>query len=326
MALDIMKQMPQDLTQTQNQFQIQDPRLKYTLPTVTVTGKRPSSWTSGQYEKVNKNTGEVLHGYNPGKEAYTLRRTVTPYKTEEDIRKNTQMPSSVKDIDFIHNMHLNENDINNMDVIDKKVNTTFNVPRFLFGPHVDTHSGEAVGLIPKGSEQSKEQYRNNMLADVYKYYMLKNNGNRDLAWNNAQEFAKKEIDPLLEGAVYNQRINPNRPSYKAPGSQFLTSIVDDNYLNNLVDTKLTKQFYPNLLSEVEKREQMPESEIKNYAMDWLTKYKKMPPEQAEMYYKTLEENAKKRYEENYQKFKEDSKINMLKIMKGELGGVTGDKF
>ena len=88
----------------------------------------------------------------------------------------------------------------------------------------------------------------------------------------------------------------------------------------------TKQFYPNLLSEVEKREQMPEREIKNYAMDWLTKYKKMPPEQAEMYYKTLEENAKKRYEENYQKFKEDSKINMLKIMKGELGGVTGDKF
>ena len=308
MALDIMKQIPQDLNQ--------DPRLNYTLPTVTVTSKRPGSWASGQYESTNKNTGEILHGWNPGKEAFTLRRTVTPHNTEDDIRKNTKMPSSIKDIDFIHNMHLNENDINDFNILDAKINTPFNVPRFLFEPHVDSYRNESKGLIPKGTEQSKDQYRNNMLADVYKYYLLKNKGNRDLAWNDAKDFAKREIDPLLEGAVYNQRFNPNKPNYVAPGSPLLTSIVNDNYLNDIADSRLTKEFNPELLSEIEKRNQMPEEEIKNYAIDWLTKYKKMPLDQAEMYYKKMEDNAKNRYQEYYPQFeKEYGKKPIFKLTK-----------
>lgn len=314
MALDIMRQMPEDPDKI--------PGLKYTLPTVTVSAaaKKPSWIIDSATKNINQNTGEATYGWNPGKDVYTLRRTVTPHKTEEDIKKYTQIPSSVRDIDFIHNMHLNDSDVNDFNILDAKINTPFNVPRFLFEPHVDKYRDEARGLIPKGTEQSKEQYRNNMLSDVYKYYLLRNKGNRESAWNDAQNFTKKEIDPLLEGSVYNQRFSSNKPDYIAPGSPLLTSIVNDDYLNNLVDAKLTRKFNPELLSEVEKRKQMPESEIKNYAIDWLTKYKKMQPEQAEMYYKTLENNAKKRYEENYPKYKESSKKNYLKIMKGAKAG------
>jgi hypothetical protein len=305
MGLDIMKQI-----------QNTDPVLKYTLPDVTVKSTKPSWYGSHHVNSrlINNDTGEITYVRDPGND-YVLKRTVTPHKTEEDIRRYTKAPASVNDIDFINNMGLKTNDIN---LIDNKINTPFNVARFLFEPHVDSHRIEAEGLIPKGTEQSKDQYRNNMLASVYKYYMLKNNGDRDLAWNDAQKFAKKEIDPLLEGSVYNNRFSPNKPDYNTPGGSTLTSIVDNDYLNNLIDSKLTKQFNPNLISDIERRKQMPDSEIKNYAIDWLTKYKKMPLNEAEMYYKSLEDNANKRYEENYPLFEREygkPVSNLINIMK-----------
>lgn len=316
MFLNMMKQIPRN------------PDPKTTLPDVTVTSSWKNSLNYPRQKKENPDTGEISYIFNPGNN-YKLQRTVTPYMSEEDIKKYTKTPSSVNEIDFINNMDLIRQkgfDLNDFNAIDSKMKSPFNVPRFLFDPNVNSERIEASGLIPKGTEQSKEEYRNNMLTDVYKYFLLKNKGNRELSWNDAQEFTKKEIDPLFEGSFYNNYFDPNRKKYVNAGKDLLTSVVGDDYLQNIENTKLEKEFFPNLMSELDRKEQMPESEIKNYAIDWLTKYKKMSPADAELYYKTMEDNSKKYYQENYPKFEElarsqkESKkkpvsSNLIKVMK-----------
>jgi hypothetical protein len=248
---------------------------------------------------VNSKTGEVTYGFNPGNN-YILRRTVTPHKTEEDIKKYTQV-NSPEEIDFINNYRSASN-INDATSVPYENDKHWNIPRLLFQPHVDEYSEESVGLMPKESKQSKEEYKNNILADMYKYFTIQNKGDKEKAWKQAKEFTEKEITPLFEGSVYNNRFSQNRANYVNAGNSQISNIVDDDYLKNRANTRLRKRFNPELLSEFDKKEQMPENEAKQYAIDWLTKYKKMLPDQAEIYYKTLENNAKNHYDKYWPMF------------------------
>lgn len=223
-------------------------------------------------------------GYEPN--SYLQVRTRTPYKTEADIKKNTPMPSSPDDIDFITNYKSASGD-KNATSVPFEGEKHWNISRLLFQPHA--RSTEQT--IHKGSEQSKEEYRNNILADSYKYFMLQNKGDREKAWKQAQDFTKKEIDPLFSGPVYDKLISQKEGSL--PGGQFITSVVDDNFLSKQKAKRYAGRFnvdlHPSSSTSLDEKEQ------KDYAIDWLTKYKKMPLKDALLYYKKLEDQAKQEY-------------------------------
>jgi hypothetical protein len=122
---------------------------------------------------------------------------------------------------------------------------------------------------------------------MYKYYLLQNKGDKDVAWKQANEFMTNEIDPRISGPMYD-KLRGN-VSYSGSGSG-ITSVVDDNYVRNFNELKNAANIPDSERSEVEReflKNPTSDKQAKDLAMDWLINYKKMSPKDAEAYYKKL---------------------------------------
>ena len=218
-------------------------------------------------------------------DSYMLKRTVTPYSKDEDIRLNTQVPTNPRDINFISNY---KGAIGEVDEYPTSVpyegEKHWNIDRFIIDPQFST-GYSALENFDENTD--KLQQRRNTLADMYKYFMLQNKGDRDTSWKQANEFMTKEIDPRLSGPVYNTLRGDET---LAPLTKSITGMIDENYLTNFNSLKNEANLPDSERSEVGReflKHPASDKQAKDLAMDWLINYKKMSPKQAETYYKKL---------------------------------------
>jgi hypothetical protein len=233
---------------------------------------------------------------------YMLKRTVSPYTTDEDVRLNTLAPTRPQDVNFISN-YANSAGYDSESEYPTKVpyegEKHWNIDRFAIDP-------EFSSLYPD-LENTKEytdktQQRRNTLTDMYKYFMLQNKGDRDVAWKQANEFMTKEIDPRISGPVYDVLHNSD-PLGWLSGS--ITSMIPNEYRRTydslLNEAKLPEEQRSYIANEFLKNPSSPE-QVKGLAMDWLVNYKKMSPKEAETHYNKLPKNDKE-YNKQYLKSK-----------------------
>jgi hypothetical protein len=248
-----------------------------------------------RFMKKTTPSGETRYGWNPGNQ-YDLYRTVTPFKTRRGIRRHTPVPQSSEDVDFLVN-YSNEP----VTKVEYEGAKHWNIPRFLVEPHISEKRGESKALMSEGP-QSKQEYKKNILADVYKYQMLQNQGDRKKAWGEAKSFMRKNVNPLLKGEVYKTLADEGRQPFSAG---LLTSAINEDFFKNeeilKSDVKLNNPYMTSYEKEYMKQP-LSDKKVDRYAFDWLTKYKKMPKKEARQYIKTERDKGKKeanQYEKEY---------------------------
>jgi|GEM_PF-5444062 len=202
---------------------------------------------------VNK-LGHFRFYYNPksflGKLGYSVASTVSPFTNEAQIRKSTNVPKSLAEVDFFEN-YANEyggeiktdpitgNRIGDQRLGDGSIDFDgekhWNILRFFINPHFT-----AFRKI-----QTEKEMRTNATADIYKYFLCIDKGNRDLAWAHAKHFMKKNVDPILNGKFLdwmNERMSavwPEKPiitkfSNKGARFRFLDYADSNAFLNTIV--------------------------------------------------------------------------------------------
>lgn len=173
-------------------------------------------------EKVSENyitkDGNYRYYYNPSKDNtlyggdssihYAVGATTAP--TLSDIKNETRLPKSLTETDFFTN-YINTKFETPRVLIDsttgnkyfdyQSVDSTvhgvpyegkkhWNIQRFLIQPHFNNFS------IPV------ETARTNVLYDMYKYFLVLENDNRDNAWQKANDFLQKEVDPIITSKYF----------------------------------------------------------------------------------------------------------------------------
>lgn len=171
---------------------------------------------------------ETRYLHNPsvgGKTDYAIRRTVTPYKTEDEIRKFTEMPMSGEDVDFLY-WYRNASNKKDAMSVPFKGDKHWNIDRGI----IDVEFGKNYPNLNQ-SGTTVEQNRNNVLADMYKYYMLQYPDNKDKAWREAKRFVRKEIDPRINNEYFRDVII----NKTAPNTGTLTGFGNENPFKRLQD-------------------------------------------------------------------------------------------
>ena len=224
---------------------------------------------------------------------YMLKRTVTPYIKDEDIRLNTQVPTNPRDINFISNY---KGAIGEVDQYPTSVpyqgEKHWNIDRFVIDPQFSTGYSALENF---DEDTDKTQQRRNTLADMYKYFMLQNKGDRNTSWKQANEFMTKEIDPRISGPVYNTLRGDETLSRL---TKSITGMIDEDYLTNFNSLKNEANLPDSDRSEVGRdflKNPASDKQAKDLAMDWLVNYKKMSSKQAEQYYNKLPKTNEEYY-------------------------------
>jgi len=259
-----------------------------------------------KYGRFEKPTGEVRYGINPGR-AYDVYRTETPYTSKRQIKNLTPTPTSKKDVDYISNLGAARGGLTE-DVESGPLSeeSHWNIQRFLLEPNISNNFYyERLG----GGNLTKQQQNRNILSDIYKNNLLQNQGNRKEAWKDTTKFMRKEINPLMRGEVYRGESTGNRKLTPYGITSFTSGTDEDFFLKQErlkrygAEDASTKQYLNQVGSIPSDRK------VNRYAMDWLTKYKKMPRSEARQFIKDQRSNAistlnqqEKEYEESKKQF------------------------
>jgi hypothetical protein len=232
---------------------------------------------------------EVTYTHNPSgsREAYTLKRTVTPYTSKRDIRRLTQMPTDPRQVNFLSNYAgaIGEPGLEGFQYptsVPFEGKKHWNIDRFIIDPQFGTSYPEL-----RNQASTREEMRNNVLADMYKYNMLQNPDKRGKAWRQAKRFVRTEIDPRTSGAYYEEAVRSKLPF--AAGS--ITDAVDESYMRGFGIAQSSAQspeisdddFY----TADFKNKPITESRAKEVATDWLRNYKGLSKKQAKQYIQSL---------------------------------------
>jgi len=212
---------------------------------------------------------ETRYVHNPsvgGKTDYAIRRTVTPYKTEDEIRRFTQMPASGEDVDFNY-WYRNAANQKDATSVPFEGDKHWNIDRGI----IDVQFGKSYPNLNQ-SGTTVEQNRNNTLADMYKYYMLQNPNNKNKAWRQAKRFVRKEIDPRINNEYFRDVII----NKAAPNTGTLTGFANENPFKRLQDfnqmfvdnPEVAYGYHPGY-----KPEEWTMDRMKGIAKDYLRDYK-----------------------------------------------------
>jgi hypothetical protein len=162
----------------------------------------------------------------PGGHRYSLKKTVTPYKTNQQIKKNTEAVDNPNDIDFLFNYrHTSADDSDNRNAMSVPYQGMrhWNIDRFIIDPEF---GGGYTNL--KAEDDSMEAKRRNVLADMFKYQMFQHpEQSRGKSFRQAKRFVKKEIDPRVSGAYFENYTLGKTP---VPGgsNSGITTYANDN--------------------------------------------------------------------------------------------------
>jgi len=232
---------------------------------------------------------EGLTDVGPG-EQYMLKRTVTPYKSKRDIRKYTEAPTDPRQVNFLSNYAGATGEPLNKDfVYPTKVpyegERHWNIDRFIIDPQFK--NSEKLNT----TESTKGEMKKTVLADMYKYFMLQNKGDKDESWKQAKRFVRQEINPRVNGAVYDEYLRKELP---IPNIMGITSLVDDSYLQKYENVKsralseTTQDGYAKLMQE----NPLSRRKATKVGMDWLMNYKGLSRKEAKETLKKTKESPK----------------------------------
>jgi len=251
--------------------------------------------SNGKYAKKTKASAqdgkEVTYTHQPGMlyddfepigpgERYMLKRTVTPYTSKRDIKKFTQAPTDPRQVNFLSNyagaigepLSKGFKYPTSVPYEDEK---HWNIDRFIIDPQFVT--SEKLNT----TESTKEEMKKNVLADMYKYYMLQNEGDRDDAWKQAKKFVRQEINPRVKGEVYDEYLRKDLP---IPNIMGITSLVDNSYLqkyNSVRDRTLSETTDDDdAFTELMQKNPLSKEKAFRVGMDWLMNYKGLSRKEA----------------------------------------------
>ena len=167
-------------------------------------GRNYSPAWGGQFQN-GGNLSEKVLLHHPKQEeddyTYALKKTVTPYKTNQQIKKNTKAPINPDDVDFLfnyrHTPHADPNEAT-ATVVPYEGEKHWNIDRFI----TDSAFGSAYEHL-KSDDDSIEAERRNVLADMFKYQMYQHpEQSRGKSFREAKRFVKNEIDPRVSGPYF----------------------------------------------------------------------------------------------------------------------------
>jgi hypothetical protein len=169
-------------------------------------GYTAQNWKSpawgGQFQDGGKLSEKVLvhdpQDYEGG-HRYALKKTITPYKTNQEIKKYTKAATNPEDIDFLHNYrHTSGIDNKNATAVPYEGDRHWNIDRFITDPAFGKHYPNL-----KSDDGSIEAERRNVLADMFKYQMFQHpEQSRGKSFRQAKRFVRNEIDPRVEGPYF----------------------------------------------------------------------------------------------------------------------------
>jgi hypothetical protein len=242
-----------------------------------------------KYADDAQNGDEVTYTHNPSgsREAYMLKRTVTPYTSKRDIRKKTQTPTDPRQVNFLSNYAgaIGEPGSEGFvypTSVPFEGKKHWNIDRFIIDPQFGTSYPEL-----RNQASTREEMRNNVLADMYKYNMLQNPDKRGKAWRQSKKFVRTEIDPRTSGAYYEEAVRSKLPF--AAGS--ITDAIDESYMRGFGVAQSSAQS-PDVSDDDYytrdfKNKPITESRAKEVATDWLRNYKGLSKKQAKQYIQSL---------------------------------------
>ena len=130
---------------------------------------------------------------------YSLKKTVTPYKTNQEIKKYTNAPTNPEDIDFLFNYrHTSGINNKNATAVPYEGEKHWNIDRFISDPAFGTDYRKL-----KSDDDSMEAERRNVLADMFKYQMYQHpEQSKGKSFRQAKRFVRNEIDPRVNGPYF----------------------------------------------------------------------------------------------------------------------------
>jgi hypothetical protein len=227
--------------------------------------------------------GEVTYTHEPGQRgAYRLQRTVSPYTSNRDIKRYTQAPTDPRQVNFLQNYagaisgYQDDPGFNYPTQVPYEGDKHWNVDRFIIDPQF---SGRNIT-----NKESLEQNRANVLADMYKYYMLQDPEHKGRAFRKAKRFVRREIDPRIKGPFlqsYNT-VGTENPDYFQQAYQGPENFANQNALKDLYwrEALGSGNVTP---EEIEK--------LKDVSFDYFKNYKGLSKKQAKEQWKKWEDEA-----------------------------------
>lgn len=173
---------------------------------------------------------------NPGPigEQYMLKRTVTPYKSKRKIRKFTEAPTDPRQVNFLSNYAGGLGEPLNKSFkyptsVPYEGKKSWNIDRFLIDPQFSSGYED----LNQEDRLNKRELKNNTLADMYKYFMLQNKGDREKSWKEAKNFMKEEVNKRTKTPMYNLLVGKkHNPVFKS-----INNAVEKDYLKRFNEIK-----------------------------------------------------------------------------------------
>ena len=158
--------------------------------------------------------------------------------------------------------YISDSDLEN-DFFDPK-NVNWNVQRMIINP-AHTEPSDSKKLSPNDISEGA-------LQDIYKYYLLKNKGDREKSWKEANDFVNKRVSPKLQGPV-------SQFDWGNAGRSGMTGVFDSDNYTYVPDQVLYNSTTP-IKDDVNDRVRNRASVTASALTDYLRKYKDMSEEDA----------------------------------------------
>jgi len=235
-----------------------------------------------------------------GMDRNRLQRTVTPYTTKRDIKKNTPIPTSGQDIDFNNNYFYYKNYFKPAGTWgggdtreSRSVKTTPTVPfegdkhwnseQFMLKPHLTNDYPEL-----HTQDNTVKQNKNNVLADMYKYQMLNNpDQSQGKSFRQAKKYMRQEINPKINGEFLNA-YNDGLPTSARTSMNPMLYYGDENQIINYNNYNRTQNDNPGFY---ENYKTVDYNELKKISKDYFKNYEDLSRRDANKKWKSWEEKA-----------------------------------
>jgi len=205
----------------------------------------------------------------PG-EIYMLKRTVTPYTKNRDIRRFTPAPTDPRQVNFISNYAgaigepLSKDYGKYPTAVPFEGEKHWNIDRFIIDPAFRFSSN----TMPKVTDFG--QAKKNVLADMYKYNMLQGQDRKE-AFRNAKKFVRTEVNPRV-----NSRYQKEMDRLAHVHNKSITNFTGDNPfidLRNVNNDESFSRSNPNYKDYYENP--LTERDMKKISRSYLKNFKKM---------------------------------------------------
>jgi len=224
-----------------------------------------------------------------GGHKYSLKKTVTPYKSNRQIRLNTEAVDNPNDIDFLYNYRHTADNTMDETAVPYEGDRHWNIDRFITDPAF----GKGYGKL-ESADNSMEAERRNVLADMFKYQMYQHpEQSRGKSFRQAKRFVRKEIDPRVSGPYFQSYM---REGVYPPGTGGLTTFTNNNPFFAAWENMQWEETQGN---KEYRKNPWDEAKVEEVAKDYLRNIKKLSRKETNEQIKNWKTEAKSKIENYY---------------------------